>query len=366
MTEGFKRIAIVGVGLIGGSLGLAIKRAGLDIKIVGISRSRTVATAKRLGAIDEGYSYEAMARGLEGVELVFLCTPILQILALMDQVSSCIGPGTIVTDVGSTKGEIVAKAGEVFGEEVSFVGGHPMAGAEKRGAANADPFLFQNAIYVLTPPEGAPEGPTERLRGLLGQLGARVVAMPPEQHDQIAAAISHLPQMLAVSLVNMVGKLNADDPFFLQLAAGGFRDMTRIASSPYEVWLDICETNRAEIAGMIDRYIEALGDLRKQLVEEGLEGAFGFANITRDAIPRDSKGFMHPHPEILVVAEDRPGIIAGISTLLAGEEININDIEVLKVREGEGGTLRLAFESEMAAARAVALLNENGYEARRR
>ena len=352
--------------MIGGSLGLAIKRAGVDAEIVGISRSGTVAAAKRLSAIDEGYPYEAMDQGLCDADLVFLCTPILQILEFMDRVASCVGPGTIVTDVGSTKGEIVGKAGDVFGEDASFVGGHPMAGAEKRGVANADPFLFQNAIYVLTPTEGASEEPTDRLREFLGQLGAKVVTMPPERHDLIAAAISHLPQMLAVSLVNMVGRLNADDPFFLRLAAGGFRDMTRIASSPYEVWLDICETNRDEIAGMIDRYIEALRGIRTQLTGEGLEAAFESANITRDTIPRDSKGFMHPHPEILVVAEDRPGIIAGISTILSSEEININDIEVLKVREGEGGTLRLAFESEMAAARAVTLLNENGYDARRR
>jgi len=357
-------IALIGVGLIGGSLGLACKRVGIGRRIIGISRKETLEEAIRLGAIDEGIPYEDMPDGLGKADVTFLCTPIHRILQLLPRLPGCVKRGAIVTDVGSTKAQIVALAERTFPSDVHFIGGHPMAGSESRGVQAADPFLFQNAVYVLTPSRGTPQETVEELAHLVERLGARVAVMDASVHDRIAAAVSHLPQMMAVALMGMVGRLSEEDPLFLRMAAGGFRDMTRIASSPYEVWGDICRTNAGPIAEMIDAYIVKLKALKARIADEALKADFEFANETRGMIPRDSKGFLRPLYDVLVVVEDRPGVIAGISAPLAAAGINIKDIEVLKVREDEGGTLRLAFGTDEEARRAVEILKEQGYVAR--
>ncbi len=359
-------VAIIGVGLIGGSLGLAFRRFGIFSSIIGISREETLRLARDMGVIDGGYPYDQLARGVAEADIVFLCTPIARILKLVGETISCAAPGAIVTDVGSTKSEITAVARKALREGVCFIGGHPMAGSEKRGVGAADPFLFQNAMYVLTPTEETPQPEVERLADIVSRIGARVVIMDPELHDRIAAAVSHLPQMISVALVNMVGKLGRDEPLFLKMAAGGFRDMTRIASSPYQVWRDICRTNRERIAEFIELYIQSLDELKEHLLGGELGGDFDYANVVRGTIPKDSKGFISALHEILIVVEDKPGVIAKVSGALAAENINIKDIEVLKVRENEGGTLRLAFDSRSTALRAIDIIRRAGYEARLR
>lgn len=354
------------MGLIGGSLGLALKRVGFGGRLVGVSRPATIARALELGVVDEGWGYDELAHALKGADLVFICTPIKRILALIAQVGRLAEPGTLVTDVGSTKRRIVAAAQAHCSDEVYFVGGHPMAGSEKAGVAAADPFLFQNAIYILVPNPKVPADRYQALTALLRQIGARVMELDAGDHDRAVAAISHLPQMLATSLVGLVGRLNAERDHFLPLAAGGFRDLTRIAASPFApVWEDICATNADEIRAMIDRYIAALADVRGRLEAAELRADFDFANAIRGAIPRDSKGFIHALYEILVLAEDRPGVIAEIGQVLGAQGININDIEVMKVREGEGGTLRLGFDSAASAENALEILTRRGYVARR-
>lgn len=366
MLHTFHTIALIGVGLIGGSLGLAFRRLRIGERIIGISRSDTIEEAIRLGAIHEGYPYEELPQGLGEADLVFLCTPIHRILDLLPEIPKRVQPGTLVSDVGSTKGEIVALAERTFPESVYFIGGHPMAGSESRGVRAADPFLFQNAVYVLAPRRGTPHTVVDRLTALIDRLGARVAVIDAAVHDHIAAVVSHLPQMMAVALVEMVGRLNETNPLFLRMAAGGFRDMTRIASSPYEVWGDICKTNAPQIAEVIEAYVAELTALKQRLTDERLREDFDFANVTRGAIPRDAKGFLRPLYDVLVVVEDKPGVIAGIATPLAEQGINIKDIEVLKVREDEGGTLRLAFGTQEEAMQAIGALNARGYEARMR
>lgn len=346
-------------------MGLALKRTGFGGRLVGVSRRETIDQALEMGVIDEGWGYEELGQALEGADLVFICTPIQRILELIEEVGQLAEPGALVTDVGSTKRRIVARAREHFGDEVYFVGGHPMAGSEKSRVTAADPFLFQNAIYILVPDEKVPHDRYQALTDLLRQLGARVMELEAEAHDQAVAAISHLPQMMATSLVEMVGRLNQERDHFLPLAAGGFRDLTRIASSPFAMWEDIFATNADEIRGMIDRYIAVLADVRERLEEESLGEDFDFANRVRGSIPRDSKGFIHVLHEVLVLAEDRPGVIAEIGQALGVEGVNINDIEVMKVREGEGGTLRLGFDSAGGAERAIGILAGIGYTARR-
>jgi prephenate dehydrogenase len=190
--------------------------------------------------------------------------------------------------------------------------------------------------------------------------------MGPSKHDRIAAVISHIPQLLAVSLVNWAADHKKENDAVLQLAAGGFRDMTRIASSPFAMWKDIIDTNQIEIERQLDGFIEALRQAKLDLQTGKLGDRFSAANSIRHTIPKDSKGFLHPLHEILVVVDDRPGVIAGISQVLAKEKININDIEVVKVREGEGGTIRMAFDTRQVAEKAVELLEKTGYTARMR
>ncbi|HID95306.1 MAG TPA: prephenate dehydrogenase [Candidatus Latescibacteria bacterium] len=362
----FQNITIIGVGLIGGSLAMALKRLGSGLRITGISRRPSLEKAGELGAIDQGYGYESLEEGIREADIIFLCTPIFRIIELLEDVGRYAKGGAIVTDVGSTKARIASVAKEVLPGDIYFIGGHPMVGSEKSGVMASDPFLFQNAIYVLTPGKNVPVEVSDAFSAFVERLGARVVLMGPHTHDMIAATVSHLPQMMAIALVRMVGEMNQQNPLFLRLAAGGFRDLTRIASSPYEIWKDICGTNRTEITCMIDRYITELEKLKGRIGSDKLSEDFRIANITRSAIPKDSKGFLSPLYEIVVVAEDKPGVIAEISATIAQENINIKDIEVLKVREGEGGTIRLAFESEEAADRAVALLSQRGIQARRR
>ena len=362
----FERIAIAGVGLIGGSLGLAVRQAAPSTRVVGISRDETIARALELEVIDEGFSYEELERGVAGADLVLLCTPIRRIVELLPEVMRCAGDGTLVSDVGSTKRVIAQTALAAGRKNVHFIGGHPMAGSERSGVAAADPFLFQNAIYILVPDERVPEPLYAGLQLLLGRIGARVVELSAGTHDRVVAAISHLPQMLATSLVEMVGRMNEEEGgLYLPLAAGGFRDLTRIASSPFApVWEDICSTNADSIRDLIDRFSAMLGDVRARVGEESLKRDFDFANEKRASIPRDAKGFLHRLHEILVVAEDKPGVIAEIAGSLAAESLNINDIEVMKVREGEGGTIRLGFDSSEAAEQSLAVLHSLGYQAR--
>jgi len=361
----FETVVIVGVGMIGGSLGLAIKRKHRDIKVIGISSSAAVKSALDMGAITEGCRYEDLEDAVSDADLVFLCTPIHRIQGLLTLLSSS-KQGILVTDVGSTKSVINSHADNVLPEGVHFIGGHPMTGSEKSGVNAADPFLFQNAIYVLCPTNGVPEEIVKNLSDFLSGIGARVVIMNAELHDRIAAAVSHLPQMIAVTLVNMVGEVTTDSAPYLQLAAGGFRDMTRIASSPFTMWDDICRTNDRAIKEAIDKFIEHLSKLRDRMGTRDIGKDFGKANVTRANIPKDTKGFMSTLFEVLVVVEDKPGVIAQIATELVRLNINIKDIEVLKVREGEGGTLRLAFELEKEAFMAVELLNSIGYTSRLR
>ncbi len=360
----FKRISIIGLGLIGGSLALAIKRKIPGVTVSGVARKSVLDEAVKLGAIDKAFSREETRQAVEQSELVFLATPIDAIFDLLPLVAAHAAPGTLVTDVGSTKKLILEAAASSFPRDRYFIGGHPMAGAEGRGIGWADALLFENAVYALIPDENTPLPLAQQLGDLLEQIGAKVLFMSPSLHDKVAAAVSHLPQVTAVALMNLVSAHQNDSPHFLRLAAGGFRDMTRIASSPYSVWKDILKTNREEILSTIDEFIGILGEMRSRIGQPGMETLFENASRHRLSIPKDTKGFLKPHYDVLVRVEDKPGVISTISTALSGESINIKDIEILKVREGEAGTLRLSLESPEMRDRTLQLLNAIGYQAK--
>lgn len=378
------RVAIVGVGLIGGSLGMAARRAPLVERVVGVARrAETIAHALELGAIDEGTTELA---GVRGCDLVILCPPVRTIVPLLERLAGELSPGAVVTDAGSTKGEIVAALHGRLPAGTVFIGGHPMAGSEQSGVAAADPYLFQNAVYALTPEEawlgrplaeaeaalraggesGRPE--LDRLWRFAAAIGAAPFLIDAHAHDAIVAAVSHLPHVVAAALVEAVAGLAEQEPRTLRLAAGGFRDTTRIASGPGDVWRDICLMNRSALLACLDAFSAALGGFRAQIAAadgDGLERAFDQAAAQRARLPARGKGIIHPLHELVIQLADRPGAIADVTARIAAAGINLADIEILRVREGEGGTLRLGFDAAREHERARALLAEAGYLIRR-
>lgn len=357
-------VAIVGTGVIGGSLAMALKRKIPDTRVLGVDEEPVVALAEDLGALDQGFTKEQMGACLQQADVVVLATPIAEIIRILPQVAAAVRPGTIVTDVGSSKRRIVERAQQLFGHRPCFVGGHPMAGSERQGLRAADALMFENAVWVLTPAPKTPARAVRTLGELLERVGAKVLIISPALHDRVAAAVSHLPQLLAVALMNMVARHQADTPHLLKLAAGGFRDMTRIASSSYRMWRDVLATNAEEIIAFVDEYIAELQRLRARLLAGDLAAEFDHAARSRLSIPRDTKGFFKPHFDLIVQVEDRPGVIAAMAGALAAERINIKDIEVLKVREGDAGSIRLAFASEACRQRAQLLIGALGYRVR--
>jgi prephenate dehydrogenase len=360
-----KTVAIYSVGLLGGSIGLALKASGYKGRIVGMSSPAGIAAALSLGCIDEGHPYAALDTIIRDTDCLFLCSPIHAIIAAIERLGTLYVPeGCVITDVGSTKSEIVAAAQFCLPAHAHFIGGHPMAGSEKRGPTAADPFLFQNAIYVLTPREKTPENVVSGFAAFLdAKLGCRHALLAPGAHDTIAAAVSHAPHLLAVALVNVAAAMESRVPGTLSLAAGGFRDMTRIASSPYALWNDILSTNKSRIAPVIDELITALTSMKEGLACDGLMDAFDAAAATRARIPGSSKGFIQAPCDVFVVVKDQPGMIALMANACAKENINIKDIEVIMVRENEAGTIRLAFETKNIAAAAVRLFRGLGLTA---
>jgi len=362
----FKRIAIIGVGLIGGSFALALKRKGVGEQIIGVDEQFVLEKAIAQEAIDRGYTRNQLEDAISEADLILICTPVHLIVKLLPRITKAAKSGALISDVGSTKREIVRIAGDVLPEDKFFIGGHPMTGAESRGIDSADSYLFENTIYVLTPSHPIPNGMRRDFGELLETIGAKVILLPPALHDEIAAAVSHLPQLAAVALMNLVGAHQIKSPHFLKMAAGGFRNMTRVASSPYGNWEDIINSNSDKIIEFIDKYIKELQQIKKSLGKPKLEERFLKAAVDRMSIPTDTRGFLKPLYDLGVIVEDKPGVLAKISTTLANENINIKDIEVLKVREEEGGTMRFAFASEKDRERALELLTAVGFECRKR
>ena len=363
-----KKTVLYSVGLLGASIGLALKASGYKGRVIGVSSPKGLAAALAINAIDEGHSYDELQTAVRGADLLILCSPISVIKAAFEKLAGLELPdGLVITDVGSTKQEIVAAAQKHLPPHIYYIGGHPMAGSEKSGPGAADPYLFQNAIFAFTPPGGVP---TDRDRDIAAffekNTGCRAIFLRPALHDRIVAAVSHVPHLLAVALVNVAQAIETEIPDTLKLAAGGFRDMTRIASAPYELWHDILLTNKAAIAPLIDAMVEELTLMKEQLKTDSLRDRFELSRATRMRIPVNAKGFLGSLSEVLVVAKDQPGIIAKIANALSAKKINIKDIEVMKVREGEGGTIRLAFESSDVAHAAISELQQAGFTARER
>lgn len=358
-----QEITIVGLGLIGGSLGKALVKKQPALKVGGVDVSQ--------GIIEEAVNRKIINWGTvnigEGVgkaDLVFLATPMPAMARVCREMAPFLKPGAIVTDVGSTKENVVNLMREELPSTVHFIGGHPMAGSEKGGLYGASELLFENAAYILTPTAETDPEVVNRVRNVVESLGARTMLMTPGDHDRKVAAISHLPHLIAGALVNTVGVLEAEEEGYFSLAAGGFRDTTRIAASNSEMWCDIMLQNEKAILSMIRKFRHSLQEFENALAQRNSEHLLSLlakARAWREMVPTGMKGILPHLFELSVTVPDQPGIIGEISRLLGERRINIIDIEIQRVREEDEGTIRLGFTAEEDRESACEILAKNGF-----
>lgn len=341
-----RRAVVVGTGLIGGSIGLGLRARGWHVT----GRDRDGARANRaleVGALDAvGDDPDA--------ELTFIAVPVSAIAAeakhALDTTSG------VVTDVGSVKAPVVAAVAHP-----RFVGGHPMAGSEQEGVDGADGGLFEGATWVLTPTTDTDADAYTRLQGVVVGLGANVVAVPPDRHDALVAVVSHLPHLTAATLMGLAADESEEHATLLRLAAGGFRDMTRVAAGSPAIWPDICVENRDAIVSSLDRLVDSLSRVRDIVADgdrDALLSALERARAARVNLPAH---MARPEDlvEMRVPVPDRPGSLAEVTTLASELGVNIEDIEIVHSAEGERGVLVIVVDARQADLLRGALLARN-------
>jgi prephenate dehydrogenase len=342
-----RRAAVVGTGLVGGSIGLALRRAGWHV--TGDDHDQVRAQrALELGALDAvGSDAEA--------EITFLATPV-RAVAEAARVALA-GTQGIVTDVGSVKASIVAEVADP-----RFLGGHPMAGSEQEGVDGADPDLFRGAVWVLTPTAATDDATYAAVRAVVSDLGAEVVALTPEHHDALVAVVSHVPHLTAAALMHLADAKATEHRALLRLAAGGFRDMTRIAAGHPGIWPDICAENREAIVEVLDALLSSLAGVRDVVAADDRDRLLQLLEQARSARLNLPSRFARAGDlsEVRVPVPDRPGVLAEITTLAGALDVNIADLEIAHSSEGDRGVLLLLVEAA-AAERLRVGLTERGY-----
>ncbi|MBI4843780.1 MAG: prephenate dehydrogenase/arogenate dehydrogenase family protein [Nitrospirae bacterium] len=282
----FDKITIIGVGLLGSSFALALKRVGINAVITGVGRNEEkLAKAEELGIIDEHTTIAA--DGVVGADLVLLAAPVGQLENIAEDIRNDLKKGAIVTDVGSVKGDLVRKIEALMPEGVSFVGGHPIAGKERAGFEAATSDLFWGAKCIITPTPETDKDALEKVTELWKQLGAKVFHMTPDEHDEIYSAVSHLPHVVAYALVNSIAGLRED---ILDFGGRGLKDMTRIALSPTELWKDICSQNSDKILKSLNDFSSNISGIIKRFEKsdwKGLEEEFLKAKEARQRLESD-------------------------------------------------------------------------------
>jgi prephenate dehydrogenase len=349
--DGPERAAVVGTGLIGGSIGLALRARGWHVTGHDADRERAQ-QARSAGALDAvGFDPEA--------QVTFVATPLDAVTATAAAVFGQAGlrADAVVTDVAGVKGRVAAGI-----SDPRFVGGHPMAGSEQVGLAGADPELFVGATWVLTPTAGTDPGSYARLRAVVHSLGADVVALSPEQHDSLVAVVSHVPHLTAATLMNLADRMAEEHAALLRLAAGGFRDMTRIAAGQPSIWPDICVDNAEAIVAAFDLLLADLTAMRDRVAgadRGGLLDILDHAAKARRSLPARA---VRPErlAEIRVPVPDRPGVLAEITTLAGDLGVNISDFEIAHSAEGDRGVVVVVVDAD-ASARFQEALSGRGY-----
>ncbi len=361
MTE-TKCIGFIGLGLIGGSIAKAIHKYHPDWTLIAYDSNH----ASTAAALQDGTIQGVASRvdtSFSMCDIIFLCAPVSFNTHYLSTLKEIIKDGALITDVGSVKTEM-HEAINAAGLQHCFIGGHPMAGSEKNGYENATDRLIENAYYILTPSEEVDLFTVAAYSELITSIGALPMILTYEEHDYITAAISHLPHVIASSLVNLVQQLDNEEEHMKTIAAGGFKDITRIASSSPVVWQQICSSNAKNISKVLDSYIRSLIQFRVDIDSQNTEELyhlFDEAKEYRNSLPITSSGPLKKAHEIYVDLADEAGGIAAIATLLATNGINIKNIGIINNREFQDGVLRIEFYEAYASAKSASLLRARNY-----
>lgn len=358
MTYGF-----IGLGLIGGSLAKNLKKVEPDCRIMAVSHSKeTCRKALEEGIIDvicEGAGDPHFSE----CDILFLCAPAEKNISLLPDLKKVLGKNSLLTDVGSVKTPI-HEAVKKLGLSSRFIGGHPMTGSEKSGLDNATDHLFENAYYIITPTDETLPERLDKFRALTVSLKAIPLILDPEEHDFITAAISHLPHVIASSLVNTVHDLDGEEEHMKTIAAGGFRDITRIASSSPAMWESICVENSSNISRVMDAFLDRMIEARDHMCS----GDGGYINrmFERSRDYRNSFSFASRGPvkssfRIYCDVIDESGAIATVATIIAVNSISLKNISIVHNRVYEQGALAIEFYDRNSMKKAVKLLRHHRY-----
>ncbi|ADL04259.1 prephenate dehydrogenase [Lacrimispora saccharolytica] len=337
-------IAFIGLGLIGGSIARGIKREKPNTKIMAYMRTHSrLLQAKEEGIVD--VILDGIGEALRECDLIFLCTPVEYNARYLSEIQPFLKPGAIITDVGSTKADIHEEVRRLR-LEGQFVGGHPMAGSEKTGYENSTDHLLENAYYIITPTAASTEEQVNRLVRIANMIGSIPLVLDYHEHDFITATISHLPHIIASSLVNLVKASDNEEGIMKRLAAGGFKDITRIASSSPEMWEQICMTNSGNLSVILERYISSLSQILHELKGNDNQYIYRLFETSRDyrnSFSEKVPGSIAPDYSFTVDMADEVGAISTLSVILAAKGISIKNIGINHNREHGEGTLRIAF-----------------------
>ena len=357
-----KTIGFIGLGLIGGSIAKAIRKFHPDYHILAYARHKeTLAAALNSGVINGVLEKEDERYKI--CDYVFLCAPVEYNIEYLKYLKTVISDSCIITDAGSVKGPI-HEAVEKLEMDHCFIGGHPMAGSERSGFSNSSDHLLENAYYILTPGGQVSLNKLTAFSELVDSLGAIPMVLTAEEHDFITAGVSHLPHIIASSLVNLVSALDNDAEYMKTIAAGGFRDITRIASSSPVMWQQICLENTKNISTVLDEYIRMLIQIRCSVDNKDadqLYQLFAASRDYRDSIDVTSSGLITKAYVLYLDIVDEAGGIATIATILAMDNISIKNIGIIHNREFEQGVLKIEFYEEDAMKRGAALLKKRNY-----
>lgn len=355
----------VGLGLIGGSIAKAIRAAHPDAVISAYDANiASLELAKKETIVNHIYTApnEETFHALGSCEFLFLCAPVSANDKNLELIKDSISENTILTDVGSVKNTI-HKAIASYGLTHCFIGGHPMAGSEKSGFANSDPKILENAYYILTPGDKVPSERVETLKKLTLDMRAIPLVLDAAQHDYITASVSHLPHIIASSLVNLVHEEDTDGLMKL-IAAGGFKDITRIASSSPVMWQSICLTNTDNIIKLLTDYIISLEEIKHKLSARDAQALYDFfeqGKLFRDSFSNIGSGPIKKEFVLYMDLKDETGAIAKTATILADAGISIKNIGIMHNREFQEGALRIEFYDEAAILLARKTLMESQY-----
>lgn len=356
-------IAFIGLGLIGGSIAKGIKREHPKTQIMAYMRSKSrLLKAKEDGIVD--VVLDGIGEELKECDLIFLCAPVEYNANYLEQIKPYLKPGAIITDVGSTKTDIheaVIRAGL----EHCFIGGHPMAGSEKTGYENSSVHLLENAYYIITPTALSSEEQIGRMVNMGKSIGSIPLVLDYKEHDYITAAISHLPHIVASSMVNLVKDSDNSQELMRRLSAGGFKDITRIASSSPEMWEQICMTNSNNLSLILKRYIDSLNDILKVLEAKDNQYIYQLFETSRDyrnSFSEKATGPIESDYFFTVNMADEVGAISTLAVILASKGISIRNIGINHNREHGEGTLRIAFYDKAAMDNAWKQLEKYHYD----